>query len=261
MKKLPLIVAAFALTLMAGIAASAQTPPEKRVDHFRCYPVEAPGMEVKVQLEDQFDVALKKPETVTTLRAAHLCNPVQKTVKDVNTPIVKPTHHLLMYTINQQPVVERRALIKNQFGEQTLTLSAATTLAVPTGKAKAPGRAPKPPDDLDHYKCYEASGLPLKELTAGLKDQFLDEKVQVLKPVSFCNPVRKKHGNITTKIQNADVHLACYVTSPSAFKGAKVNTLNQFGPREFGVRPADMLCVPSLKLKWSAAGGKPAGGD
>src|SRR5215470_132627 len=238
-------------TIFAG-SAQAQLPPEQRVDHFRCYIVpQAPTLLVAVKLVDQFDAAASMVENITQLTIVRHCNPVQKIVNGVITPIVSIKHHLEMFTFNTQPVVLRQVVISNQFGQQTLTTADAKILAVPTGKALPPNPAPPAPTDLDHYKCYNASGNAVNVL-ANLKDQFLSENTTVLRPVLFCNPVKKTHGSITVGILNPDVHLVCYATSTSSFAGTSINIRNQFvSLTNLVVRQPDLLCVPSLKLSWA----------
>lgn len=243
---------------IVGIAglASAQLPIEQRVDHFRCYfTPRMPLQQSPTVLQDQFDVATHTFERVNQLQIIRLCNPVIKITPDGKiTPIVNRNHHLTMFRFNPQPVAPRIALIRNQFGDQNITIRDAAVLAVPTGKAKLPAPAPPPPTDLDHYKCYSASGPAVNKIVA-LKDQFTSEPVRVLEPIGFCNPTRKRHAGAVFGVQNADVHLACYVTTPSQFQGAAVNIANQFVKRPIRVLRPDILCVPSLKVRWAPVPG------
>jgi|SRR5438876_8989712 len=239
----------------AGLV-SAQLPIEQRVDHFRCYfTPRLPVEQSPTVLQDQFDVATKTVERINQLQIIRLCNPVIKITPDGKiTPIVNRNHHLTMFRFNPQPVVPRIALIRNQFGDQTITIRDAGVLAVPTGKAKLPNPAPAPSADLDHYKCYSASGQAVNKVVA-LKDQFTSEPVRVLEPIGFCNPTRKAHAGAVFGVKNADAHLACYVTTPSQFPGIAVNIANQFVKRPIRVLKPDILCVPSLKLQWAPVPG------
>jgi hypothetical protein len=243
-----LVVLALALTS----AMSAQAPPPARVDHFRCYFVpQQPARPVNVQLQDQFDVALHTFEKINQLTIVHFCNPAEKIVNGVVTPIVNVNHHLTMFMINQQPAIARTVIVNNQFGNQTLSTADARILMVPTGKGLPPNPAPSPSTDLDHYKCYAASGTTLNR-QATLSDQFFTGTTTVLQPVYFCNPVTKIHNNVTTGILNPDIHLVCYATPPSTMPGRTINLNNQFGLFTIPVEQADLLCVPSLKLQWHA---------
>jgi hypothetical protein len=255
MKKLWLFIALLAFTAVFAGSSQAQLPIEQRVDHFRCYIVpQSPTLNVNVQLIDQFDAAANEEEQITQLIIVRFCNPVQKTLPtgDV-TPIVDIKHHLTLFLINPQPMVLRTVVIKNQFGQQVLTTADAKVLAVPTGKGLPPNPPPPPSTDLDHYKCYSASGNAVNA-TVLLKDQFLSENTTVQRPVLFCNPVKKIHGTVVVGIQNPDVHLTCYVTSASHFPGTSINIRNQFvALNNLALRQPDLLCVPSLKLAWAAA--------
>lgn len=253
MKKIWLSIALLALTAMFSGSALAQLPPEQRVDHFRCYIVpQSPLISVTAQLSDQFDVAASMVENINQLVITRFCNPAQKTLlSGVVTPIVNVNHHLTLFTINTQPIVLRQVVVKNQFGQQVLTTADAKILAVPTGKALPPALPPPPSTDLDHYKCYTASGNAVN-VVVNLKDQFLSERTTVLRPVLFCNPVKKVHGTHSVGILNPDVHLTCYATSASNFLGTSINIHNQFiGLNNMAVRQPDMMCVPSLKLSWA----------
>src|SRR5262249_27513827 len=222
---------------------------EQRVDHFRCYIVPlSPTLNVNVLLVDQFDAAANQVEEITALTIVRFCNPVQKTLStgDV-TPIVNIKHHLTLFTINTQPIVLRTVVIKNQFGQQVITTADARILAVPTGKGLPPNPPPPPSTDLDHYKCYTASGNAVNAPVL-LKDQFLSEDTTVLRPVLFCNPVKKTHGIIVVGILNPDVHLTCYATSASHFAGTSINIRNQFvGLNSLALPQPDLLSLPPLK--------------
>jgi hypothetical protein len=264
MKKICLSIAVLALTAILTGSALAQviaipsqavptpTPPlEQRVDHFRCYlPLNNPVVNTNIQLIDQFDAALHSVENINQLILFRFCNPVKKQVGGVVTPMVSIKHHLTIFLINPQPIIMRTVTVRNQFGTQTLSVADARALAVPTGKAIYPNPAPPAPTDMDHYKCYIASGNPVNVLVT-LSDQFFAESVWVTQPLAFCNPVKKIHDAITTTILNPDGHLVCYATTPSAFAGATVNISNQFGLFTLELGRPDLLCVPSLKLAWS----------
>lgn len=228
-----------------------------RVDHFRCYVIPTTTvLATNIQLQDQFDSPTGTFENITSLTAVRFCNPVQKTVNGVVTPIVNPAHHLTMYQVNPQTTISRTVVVSNQFGTQTLSVAAPEILAVPTGKSIPPTPPPPPPTDLDHYKCYAASGPSLTNVTATLTDQFRTDVVHVIQPVRFCNPVEKIHNGVITRILNPTVHLVCYSTSIVTFR-TNINIKNQFVPNGAGltVQNPDMLCAPSNKLSWSEVTG------
>ncbi len=277
-------ILAACLLLAASGLASAQSSPDQPdplppsvpagptdLDHYKCYFVEAPPQQIPMLLQDQFDLATKSVESIADVRLVRFCNPVQKNINGIVTKILKPTDHMAMYLLNPQPTTPRTVVISNQFGDQILALGNAEILAVPSGAVLPPATGGVPslppiPADMDHYKCYVASGHPI-EATAILIDTFHSEKVQVLEPFLFCNPVQKTHpiGATPTSIQRPLDHLACYKITPTPFQGT-IYFNNQLvsntsattsssaaavTPPSVAVGPADMLCAPSFKLRWS----------
>jgi hypothetical protein len=260
------------LAVLAG-TAPAQTAP-LTLDHFYCYV----ALDQKVQpktvfLQDQFDVGLNPlippvEEKVDALRIVRFCNPVQKTTADGKvTGIQHKGDHLAMYLITpdtwSKPIIPRLVIIHNQFGTQRLRTGNAVVLAVPSAKVLGtilPTVPPGIPTDLDHFKCYLASGRNIDRRVL-LEDQFSkDTPTGVLQPILFCNPVQKRippdgTNGSTTLITNPDAHLACYVTTPRRFDSRTLLYKNQFfqglqGFASLRVSNPDFLCVPSLKLKW-----------
>ena len=250
-----------ALAALGSASAFAQALPP--LDHFRCYYIpNQPVLNIPIQLQDQFDAALPVPqnfEKINQLTLARICNTTKKLIAGVTTPMTNPNHHLAMYQINPQPIIPRTVLVSNQFDGpigvgQTLMVSDARFLLVPSGKIPLPGTTPSPSPDLDHYKCYAAGGARVN-LLPFLSDEFIAENTFVLWPVLFCNPVLKIHGTVTTTIQNNRDHLTCYATTGTAFKGITnppgIGIRNQFGLVGAQVLKPDMFCVPTQKLSWS----------
>jgi hypothetical protein len=87
------------------------------LDHFKCYSVKGASVGSNVRLEDQFDVADDRVERAKVLKPVTLCNPVEKTVDKVTTPIGDPTMHLVCYAIETQKVAPRTVVVRNQFGK------------------------------------------------------------------------------------------------------------------------------------------------
>jgi hypothetical protein len=255
------------LLTVVGHAIAQPAPGPQNLDHFNCYFAPGPVQQVVLSLQDQFDIGVT--ETVRDLRTYQLCNPVEKTLPGGQvTPIQHALDHLIMYVINPQRNTPRVVLVRNQFGDQYLRVGNSVILAVPSGKSvqtsptALPTRPPIP-TDLDHFKCYVATGASLDKLVS-LKDQFQTEVVKILHPYLFCNPVRKTVGlpgasalgtTTTTPINNPTAHLTCYTTTPKPFQ-ATVFYNNQFvlptGPvPSLAVSQSEILCVPSFKLRWS----------
>lgn len=241
--------------LFLVLVASEGVFGQASLDDFKCYFVPQPAtifpiQQILISLEDQFDTARNAVESVSDVRLTRFCTPVQKTEHRRTTGIIDDTHHLSLYHITPQPVIPRDVIVRNQFGHQKLTLGDAQALAVPTGRSASGQEPPSPPPNLDHFKCYAASGKRVGTILS-LQDDLQATNVWVLDPISFCNPVMKTFDGTTTPIQNPQAHLTCYTITPKDFSGA-VAIRNQFGTL-FGLTldKADILCVASLKLQWS----------
>lgn len=272
--------AALSLALLAALLSapiSAQRVPDPtdlRLDHFRCYtvwqPPSASTVPPEVLLQDQFDRRLGRTELVSLGLPDRFCNPVAKEVDIPGgggglTEITDPNAHLTMYEIRELdasvPSFFWRVLVGNQFGRQQLSVREPVQLAVPTWKVEAGLTFP---ENLDHFKCYKARGKPLG-LVAGLEDQFETQKLLVLDPQLFCNPVQKTgiDGTVLARIQNPDAHLTCYdISIPAGNFGFSallfIGFFNQFtgDTLELGVvTDEDLLCVPSVKLRVFGAAG------
>jgi hypothetical protein len=238
----------FALLIVSAAIASGQSPITA-LDHFKCYQLlPADPLPVIATLRDQFDPATGLAENITFVVPFRYCPPVEKIIGNLVTPIVNPADRLDMYLISQQPVINREVVVSNQFGTQKLAVAEARILAVPS--VRQPSPTPLPPPNLDHFKCYTASGVAIN-VVATLKDELQPALAKILSPAYFCNPVQKLHNNVVTPIKNPLSHLTCYTIATASFSGPVVSTTNQFGGIKSPVRTADLLCVPSQKLQWS----------
>lgn len=255
------IALAFLLLALSGAAVASQvedagntqTAPAVHglpLDHFKCYQTDAapPVPPAVVLLQDQFD-GPNNFQQVTVGPALRFCNPVTKFHAGAVAPISYPDGHLKLYRIGS-PVFPSpptyHVVVENQFGLQRLRVyGPAEVLAVPTAK-----NATVIPRLLDHFKCYRARGVSVSALV-DLEDQFhLEKDVKVMRPFGFCNPTVKIHpAGTVTPILHPDEHLVCYTITQQPFT-ATVLTLNQFGQETLPLRDADVLCVPSKKLKW-----------
>jgi len=222
--------------------------PGVPLDHFQCYvpkqvPVQVAGA---VVLQDQFDG--KKFEDVKVTKLYRFCNPVRKVFKGKVTPILNPKLDLAFYSIVTKPTGNHTLLISNQFGQQQLVVRPPRWLAVPTAK-----NSQIQPDTklLSHFKCYPVTtGKPVN-VVVNLTDQWHTEpKVKVGLPVIFCNPTLKIHAGKKYPIVNTAAHLVCYRLAAKPF-GKSALIRNQFSTTDLAVTGADLLCVPSRKLKVS----------
>jgi hypothetical protein len=234
-------LAAAALLILTGSAASAQDNPF-RTDHFKCYRLEQATQVIPapVRLLDQWGILQAVVGNIV-----RLCNPTRKFHDGAVTPIQNPDDHLTLHQLGPQPLplVNRRVLIRNQFGVQTLITHRARVLAVPTQKSPH-----GPPQNTDHFNCYAAEGQPLN-VPVGLQDQFFGSRHELAQPVLFCNPAQKWHEGNVTPIGNPQDHLTCYRMTPQPFTEQR-GIRNQFGEFRIETAVADMACVPTLKLAW-----------
>ena len=271
---IPLLIAVLCwLTLPAGEAFAQVDRP---LDHFRCYELlfGPPSDDVQVALQDQFDIALglALPDDQVALgffigQPERFCNPVEKSVRRRDgtietTPITDPNNHLTLYRIFPtliHAVIEWRVRVSNQFGQQRLEAGIPRYVAVPTHKIEDDLGFP---EDLDHFKCYEASGDRVRRRVR-LEDQFEPELVTVLSPRLFCNPTRKLHTDgASVSIENAAAHLTCYDIElvqgdppVSNISLADRVIANQFTGESTGdIRAVvfeDLLCVPTRKVAFA----------
>jgi hypothetical protein len=205
-------------------------------DHYKCYRLGALRFAQRtVSLADQFGSS-----TATVVRPTRFCNPADKNGEGIN----DPTRHLMCYQIREGSFTSRTVLIRNQFGDQTLTVVKPEALCNPAGKNGVPS-------DLDgnHFKCYRVRGKGFVTRTVTLADQFETRTETVLKPRSICTPVDKNGGGIS----DPAAHLACYtLKAGGAFAPIEVDIVDQFGgtggePLRGECRKRSLLCVPSEK--------------
>ena len=118
--------AAAALGLGTPVHAQGQNPPEVNPAHYQCYRVEAPTRLVRVKLRDQFGASA--PVTVAT--PMFLCAPTDKNGMGIKDEVT----HLLCYQDRGVKTPNKRAVIRNQFGEFRVAIGAAAMLCVPSLK-------------------------------------------------------------------------------------------------------------------------------
>jgi hypothetical protein len=208
-----------------------QLQPPLGPDHFQSYPLSpAAGIDGPVvQIVDQFGL-----QTTDLGAPIRFLVPVDKNDEGLADPI----SHLTCYQITDG-VAGPAVISTNQFGVQGLTLGEPDSLCVPTEKLISPGVV-----DLDHYKCYAASGS-LVDVGVGLIDQFQARTTLVLDPKLFCTPADKNGEGIDDPIN----HLTCYETSPAGQAPGLIPFANQFtAVDQVDLLGPDLLCAPSTKL-------------
>ncbi|MEO8496890.1 MAG: hypothetical protein ABI614_17605, partial [Planctomycetota bacterium] len=122
-------------------------------------------------------------------------------------------------------------------------------LLVPTKKAHGDDTFPIA-RGLDHFKVYEileAEPVPEKVV---LLDQFEREENEAVKPVFFCVPVKKLHGDQLTKINNERDHLTVYAIRSKEQK-IDIEVSDQLGQNKLRVTASQFLCLPTEKLEFT----------
>jgi uncharacterized repeat protein (TIGR01451 family) len=231
----------------SGTAETMISPPTE-LDHFKCYETKQVGTKFdprQVVLTDEFNT-----ERVNVVRPEAFCTPVDKDGSGIN----DPTAHLTCYKIHdvrgdEFPKFEKRRVdATDQFGAHSLLLKKIRSLCVPSSKSPA-GQVPGPiPTGLDHYKCYKTKqvGTKFEARRVLLTDQFNTERVNVVRPEAFCNPVDKDGSGI----KDPAAHLTCYKIRDvrqdefPKFEPRRVNARDQFGVRDLRVKKARRLCLP-----------------
>jgi hypothetical protein len=203
-------------------------------DHFKCYRAKSgTGFAQRlVTLADVFGSG-----TARVIKPEAWCNPVDKGGEG----IANPTAHLECYKLSQ-PSVAHTVTVANQFGTQTLTLTKARALCVPSAADGVPVTG-----TVDHFKCYKASrGTPrFVRRTVGLADAFETKSTLVVKPDSVCTAVDKNGEGV----HDGTAALACYrikdVAGQARFARQVVQSTNQFGTDLVASLKTRTLCVPS----------------
>jgi hypothetical protein len=213
-------------------------------DHFKCYKVHEGGGRFHpgpVSLIDQFGAAANVVE-----EAQRFCNPVDKNGEGID----DPTAHLMCYDLaTQKGFAKREVVVRNQFGDQILTVVRPDSLCVPAEKDMIQSAL-----DLNHFKCYRVAQRYTKfaSRVVTLADQFETKTTIVQRPVLMCNPVDKNGEGIVDPAG----HLTCYriidASGQAAFAPKGITVSDQFTDQNLKVfrgtcRQASLLCVPSLK--------------
>ena len=240
-----------AILLVRGTPVPAQQPSDE--NHFRCYIVsqQTPQPAATITLEDQFNE--DAPQTVSVGEPVMICAPTAKTVEGEEFPIEDEEEHYTLYTA---PGVAspRSVLVTDQFGtDAPWQVTTPKYVMVPTAKT-VDGVTFDDRVDLNHYWCYEANG-PRVNVSATLSDQFSGpDDVRITTPTLFCNPAEKVHANERFRIEDDDLHLACYeVHGKQKTEQLRVGVENQFETDEFQITAWEILCAPAEKALPSVA--------
>lgn len=182
---------------------------------------------------------------MTLTRPAQYCNAVDKNGEGINNPAA----HLACYRVREAIRIRPEVITTDQFGQQNLTvLKQRTQLCVPTtetSQAMSVSAAPAPSSDhFEMYKVKTTTGTPkFERLQVSVEDQWVDETVELKKPVRLGVPTDKNSEGIL----DVDSHLTCYSLNAQKFDKRDVDIQNQFGQFSLTVKRPEMLCVPSNK--------------
>jgi hypothetical protein len=238
------VVLGMLILLVGGAPAPAQPP--SRENHFRCYIVsqQTPQPAETITLQDQFTSA---PETVTVGEPVMVCAPTAKTVGGEVFPVEDEQEHFVLY--NAPGVASPRSvLVTDQFGvDAAWQVTTPKYVLVPTAKTVG-GETFDDRNDMNHYWCYEANG-PRVGVRATLEDQFSGpDDVRVTTPTLFCNPAEKVHAGETFRIEDEELHLACYeIHGKQKTQQFMVGVENQFETDVFQTAAWEILCAPAEK--------------
>jgi hypothetical protein len=173
-------------------------------------------------------------------------------------PIQREDEHLVCYGLPYIPTADRFVVVRNQFTESRLRVGRPLTLCTPASKSPEGDPGP-PPDDLDHYLCYDVRGeTPIfPSETFGVRDQFGSRTVRIDRARELCNPAEKRReGREPEPIIRPEEHFVCYritIQTP-AFAPVGVITNDQFNRLQaLRVRTLERVCVPSTKDRDAAA--------
>jgi hypothetical protein len=184
---------------------------------------------------------------VTVGEPVMVCAPTAKTVGGVTFPIEEEEEHFTLYNA-PGVAVPRSVLVTDQFGtDAAWQLTTPKYVLVPTAKTGG-GVTFDDRDNLNHYWCYEANG-PRVGVRATLEDQFSGpDDVRVTTPTLFCNPAEKVHDGETFRIEDEELHLACYeIHGKQKTEQFTIGVENQFETDMFQTAAWEILCAPAEK--------------
>jgi len=203
-----------------------------------------------VELKDQFG-----EDTTKLTKPGLFCNPVNKNGEGINNPSTHLTCYERPLFSSWDPKPEQ-ITATDQFGEWALNLrSKPSTFCVPslditdsqqqmTG-ASSSALLALPATEIDNYNLYWAKTTPrtpkFERREVNLVDQWIDDDVQVIKPLRFGTP--------TENYIDEEAKLTCYkVRKAGKFEKREVDIQNEFGRESLTVKRPYMLCVPSEQL-------------
>ena len=250
-------------------------PPSFYVDHFLCYKA-GPAKGAKkfrsferrdreVELANQFHPSGRDVLLTKTLQ---YCTGVDKNGEEFD----DPSANLTCYSVKPSPKTKLQVITTDQFGSLALDVKKRRTqLCVPSllvgGATPTPTQTPTPTPNgssppspiptptpitprgnLDHFELYSVKTTSGKrkfeKVIVSLEDKYLDEDVELKKPVALAVPTDKNGEGIS----NPTAHLTCYTVRAPRFQRTSVEVINQFGQFRLTLKKPSMLCVPTYKV-------------
>ena len=226
------------------------TARDLKLDYFKVYDVEDRPATGALQLRGQFD---RRPMRMDLVLLDFFLNAVSKNGE----PLYDKSAHLTWYRGRQVAEPNRRVLLENQLGRQTVYIGNGIGLLVPTHKVE---RGMVFPEGLDHYKLYRVLDFGnVPNVVVKLKDQWGSDEARLRAPIVLGVPVIKRHGTKTYPIRNERAHLLIFDMTPRSIQRT-VRLRNQIRSEPVKVLRSAMLAVPSLKREWrqvsAASGGR-----
>ncbi|GAB2754729.1 hypothetical protein GCM10027020_03550 [Nocardioides salsibiostraticola] len=211
------------------------------LDHFVFYEVDRERIEVKVELQCQFD---DEPEPTGVMSRRRFGDRVKKNGES----IFNDTHALTWYDLfDPVPDPDRTVIYDDQFGkEHKIQIGRLVALLVPT---KCQGR--KAPKELDHYKVFEVINPEApQDQPIEVKGEFQNLNTTVRAQRYFAAPAAKSHEGRDFPIMNAEAHLTFYLVDPTPKEPDYVKMKDQFGRFRVALHTAHLFAVPCLKRHW-----------
>jgi hypothetical protein len=232
-------------------------PVQARLEHFVCYTASThtPFTPTTKRLLDQFT---QQRTSTKILAPERFCNPARK----ADEPFENKDAHLRCYRTETLAPLNRRVLIRNQFGEFGARVRSPERLCLPASKQTIGGQRPANLFVTEHFQCYRITplGSNYTPRKVRFEDQFQHFKVKVFKPYRLCAPVDKSPK---FAVQHKVQHLVCYAVA-GPVKHQTVIVRDQFTAHREGAPPANPpappdgeklrtnvvreVCIPSLKV-------------
>ena len=213
-------------------------PQMPRSDPYKCYRAVQPAPRFDPRDEsfaDPFETqtaSIRKPEMT--------CNPANANGEG----LADASAHLSCYRLREPGgFAARTLLVRDRFGDDTLTLVRSQELCLPSEQNQMPSTL-----NIDRYKCYTVTRPTPRfaHQTVDLRDEFGTKTAAVLKPTTFCTAVDEDGQGV----KDAGAHLTCYRIKDQGSGPApqSVAIHNQFGDESLTLVGARTLCVPSSLL-------------